>query len=86
MTANGLYEAVAEAVGRFRRDDGWALCPPGPGCEFKVEILPDSPLSYRIRLDRIESFALHGTAKGPRDILRRKRIRELLGLDQEGNR
>ena len=65
------------AVAGFRRDDGWAICPPGPGCEFRVKALPDSPVTYSIPL----TFALHGTVAGPQDILRKERIRQLLGLD-----
>jgi hypothetical protein len=33
-----------------------------------------------IALNKVQEFALHGTAKGPHDILRKKRIQELLGL------
>jgi hypothetical protein len=65
VTADSLFEAVAEAVSRFRRDNGWGLCPPGPGCEFRVKVLPDSPMVYSIALSRIETFARHGTAKRP---------------------
>jgi hypothetical protein len=59
---------------------------PARDASFRSKVLADSPVSYRIRLDRIESFALRGTAKGPRGILRKKRIRELLGLDRDGGR
>jgi hypothetical protein len=79
VTAGSLYEAVALAVARFRSDDGWAMCPPGPGCEFHVKVFPDSPVTYSIPLKRVEAFALHGTVAGPQDILRKERIRELLG-------
>lgn len=48
VTAASLYEAVALGVARFRRDDGWVMCPPGPGCEFHVKLLPDSPVTYRL--------------------------------------
>ena len=83
VTANSLYEAVALAVARFRRDDGWAMCPPGPGCEFHVKMLPDSPVTYTVELGKVETFAKHGTAKGPKDILQKERIKELLGLNRE---
>jgi hypothetical protein len=81
VTAASLYEAVALAVARFRRDDGWVMCPPGPGCEFHVKVLPDSPMTYSISLNKVEVFALHGTVTGPQDILRKERIKQLLGLD-----
>jgi hypothetical protein len=83
VEAESLYEAIAQAVRRFRHDDGWAMHPPGPGCHFHVKALRDTPITYSISLDKVQEFALHGTAKGPQDILRKKRIRELLGLMAE---
>jgi hypothetical protein len=80
VEANSLYEAIAQAVKRFRQDDAWALSPPGPRCQFQVKVLKDAPVTYSISLDKVQEFALHGTVKGPQDILRKKRIRELLGL------
>ena len=74
-----LYEAVARAVNRFRRDD---VCtgPPGSTWQFRVKMLKDAPITYTVPLKKVVSFALHGTAKGPQDFLRKKRIRELLGM------
>jgi hypothetical protein len=80
VDAGSLYEAVALAVKRFRNDDGWALTPSGSGCKFDVRVLPSSPITYSIALNKVQEFALHGTAKSPQDILRKKRIQELLGL------
>jgi hypothetical protein len=80
VDAESLYEAVAAPVKRFRNDDGWAMSPPGSACKFDVRVLPHSPITYGITLKKVQEFALHGTAKGPQDILRKKRIRELLGL------
>ena len=82
VEAESLYEAVARAVDRFRRDDGWGVHPPGPGCPFRVKVLKDAPVTYTISLDRVQQFALHGTARGPQDILRKNRIKELLGLER----
>jgi hypothetical protein len=79
--ATSLYEAIALAVARFRREDGWGAHPPGPGCEFRVKVLPDSPITYTVPLSKVEAFALHGSAKGPQGILLKKRIRNLLGID-----
>jgi hypothetical protein len=81
VNAASLYEAIALAVAQFRRDDGWAASPPGPGCEFQVKTLPDSPVTYSIPLKKVETFALHGTVAGPQDILRKERIKKLLRLD-----
>ncbi|MFL6353904.1 MAG: hypothetical protein ACJ74Z_18930 [Bryobacteraceae bacterium] len=65
---------------RFRNDECWAMSPPGSACTFEVRVLPHSPITYSIALNKVQDFALHGTAKGPQDILRKKRVKELLGL------
>ena len=74
------------AVARFRRDDGWAMRPPGLECEFQIRVLPDSPVTYSVPLKKVETFALHGTVAGPQDILRKERIKKLLGLDSGAQR
>ena len=81
VTSTSLYEAVAIAVARFRREDGWVMCPSGPGCEFQVRVMPDSPVTHTVSLKKVETFAVHGTVAGPKDIVRKERIRRLLGLD-----
>ncbi len=43
-------------------------------------MLKEAPITYTVPLKKVVDFALHGTAKGPSDILRKKRIKELLGL------
>lgn len=53
VEANTLYEAVAFAVSRFRRDD-WSEQPPGPGCKFDVAVLPASPVRYSVDLAQPE--------------------------------
>jgi hypothetical protein len=83
VEAESLYEAIAQSVKRFRHDDGWALSPPGPRCQFHVKVLKDAPVTYSMSLDKVQDFALHGSAKGPLDVMRKKRIKELLGLDHE---
>jgi hypothetical protein len=80
VEAESLYEAVAKAVQSFRRDDCWALNPPGPGCHFSVKALKDAPVTYTISLSKVQEFAQHGTARGPQDVMRKNRIKELLGL------
>jgi hypothetical protein len=71
LEADKLYEVVALAVARFRRGDRWATSTPGPGCEFKVKGMPDSPVTHTVTLRKVENFALHGTGRGPKEILRR---------------
>ena len=81
VEGESLYEAVARAVNRFRRDDGWGMDPPGSACQFRVKMLKNAPITYTVPLKKVVDFALHGTAKGPSDILRKKRVKELLGLE-----
>jgi hypothetical protein len=47
---------------------------------FNVKVFPDRPQVYSVALSQVESFARHGTAKGPKDILRKQRIQDMLGL------
>ena len=79
VEADSLYEAIAAAVSSFRKGL-WGGCPPGPGCMFNVKVFPDRPQVYSVALSQVESFARHGTAKGPKDILRKQRIQDMLGL------
>ncbi|MGI9070914.1 MAG: hypothetical protein ACR2JB_06220 [Bryobacteraceae bacterium] len=39
VEGESLYEAVARAVNRFRRDDGWCMDPPGSSCQLQVKML-----------------------------------------------
>jgi hypothetical protein len=81
VEGESLYEAVARAASRFRRDDGWCMDPPGSSCQLGVKVLKEAPITSTIPLKKVIAYALHGTAKGPSDILRKARIKELLGLD-----
>lgn len=81
VEGESLYEAVACAVNRFGQDDGWCMDAPGSSCQLTVKALKDARITYTVPLKKVVDFALHGTAKGPSDILRKKRIKELLGLD-----
>jgi hypothetical protein len=81
VEGESLYEAVAGAVKIFRRDDGWCMDPPGSACQLSVKMLKDAPITYTVPLKKVVDFALHGTVKGPAGILRKKRIKELLGLE-----
>jgi hypothetical protein len=81
LEGESLYEAIARAVKVFRRHDGWCMDPPGSACQLSVKMLNDAPITYTVPLKKVVDFALHGTTKGPSDILRKKRIKELLELD-----
>jgi hypothetical protein len=53
------------------------------GCEFSVQIWRDHPVSYKVPLAKVEQHARHGTAKGPKDILFRQKLRGLLGISSD---
>jgi hypothetical protein len=80
VEANSLYEVIAQPVKKVSARLCLGLVSTWPSCQFHVKVLKDTPVTYSVSLDKVQSFALHGTAKGPEEILRKKRIRELLGL------
>ena len=44
------------------------------------------PVEHKVRLQRVEQWAQTGTVKSPVEMLRRERVRELLGLKNEAVR
>ena len=84
VTADSLFEAAAVAVRAFREG---ALVEelPVPGTEFRITVSP-LPVEHRVRLQRVEQWAQTGTVKSPVEMLRRERVRELLGLKTEAVR
>jgi hypothetical protein len=56
-----------------------------PGTELRITVSP-VPVEHRVRLQRVEQWAQTGTAKSPVEMLRRERVRELLGLKSEAVR
>jgi len=81
VTADSLFEAAAVAVRAFREG---ALVEelPVPRTELRITVSP-LPVAHRVRLQRVEQWAQTGTVKSPVEMLRRERIRELLGLKNE---
>jgi len=80
VQADSLFEAVAAAVHVFRKSD-WCGHPPGPGCEFSVKLLPETPAqTYTVTLTQVQDFALYGAVKGPKGIIKKNKLRELLGI------
>jgi len=81
VTADSLFEAAAVAVRAFREgvliDDL-----PVAGTELHIEVFP-LPVEHKVRLQRVEQWAQTGTVKSPVEMLRRERVRELLGLKNE---
>ena len=80
VQADSLFEAVAAAVHQFRKTN-WCGHPPGPGCEFSVKLLPETPAqTYTVAFSQVQDFARHGVAKGPKGMIRKNKLRELLGI------
>ena len=81
VTADSLFEAVAVAVRAFREG---ALVDelPVAGTELRIAVF-SLPVEHRVRLRRVEQWAQTGTVKSPVEMLRRERVRELLGLKNE---
>ena len=81
VTADSLFEAAAVAVRAFR-DAALIDELPVAGTELRIAVLP-LPVEHRVRLQRVEQWAQTGTVKSPVEMLRRERVRELLGLKNE---
>ena len=81
VTADSLFEAAAAAVRAFREGalvDELAAA----GTELRIAVFP-LPVEHKVRLQRVEQWAQTGTVKSPVEMLRRERLRELLGLKNE---
>ena len=76
VEAESLYEAVALAVFHFR-DEAMASRP-GPMTEFTVAL--DRPaVEHHVRLKQVSKWAEHTTREGPAGVIKRERVRALLG-------
>ncbi len=84
VPADSLFEAAAVAIRAFREG---ALVEelPVAGTELRIAVFP-LPVEHRVRLQRVEQWAQTGTVKSPVEMLRRERVRELLGLKSEAVR
>ena len=84
ITADSLFEAAAVAVRAFREG---ALMDdlPVAGTELRIAVFP-LPVEHRVRLQRVEQWAQTGTVKSPVEMLRRERVRELLGFKNDAVR
>lgn len=81
VTADSLYEAVAAAVAPFRREDGWAMCAPGPGCESQLRVMPRFARHASDCLEEGGDVRPARKRDGSKDILRKERMRRSLGLE-----
>src|ERR1700694_301174 len=84
VSADSLFEAGAVAVRAFQ-DGGLGDEVAVPGTELWVIDSP-LPVEHRVRLQRVEQWAQTGTVKSPVEMLRRERVRELLGLKNDAVR
>ena len=84
VTAESLFEAAAVAMRAFREG---ALVEelPVANTELRIAVFP-LPVEHRVRLQRVEQWAQTGTVKSPVEMLRRERVREMLGLKNEAVR
>jgi hypothetical protein len=77
VQAETLYEAVAQALVEFK-DDKTVPNPPGPETEFNVKLMR-KPIEHFVRLKRVTEWAETSNTIGPGEVLRRDRVRKLLG-------
>lgn len=77
VEAESLYEAVALAVAEFR-EDHMNHSTPGAMTEFIVSVYRN-PTEHRIRLNQVTRWAQHSVRDGPAGIVKRQRVRMLLG-------
>jgi len=76
VTADTLFEAVAQAVVEFREDKHLVRMP-APETDFTVIVL-HKPAEHVIRLSKIHDWAKPSTKGGPAEMLRRERVRKML--------
>lgn len=76
VTAETLFEAVAQAVVAFREDKTLSKVP-GPDTDFTVSVLRE-PVEHVIRLRKIQDWAQPSNVGGPSETLRRERVRKML--------
>lgn len=76
VQAESLYEAVALAFSEFR-DDAMVETPDSM-TEFKISIEKPA-VEHSIRLNQVAKWAQTTTKEGPAGILKRQRVKALLG-------
>jgi hypothetical protein len=76
VDAESLYEAVAIAVAQFREEE-IGRAEPGAMTEFTVAVYRN-PVEHKIRLGQVAKWAQQ-TMDGPAGIIKRQRVRVLLG-------
>ena|SRR5579862_6235898 len=79
VTAETLFEAVAQAIVEFK-EDKTITTPPGPETELTVVVLR-KPAEHTIRLKRVHEWAHVTNARSPLELLRRERVRKMLSAN-----
>ena len=80
VDAETLYEAVALAIAELRQDQINQSVPAGM-TEFTVTVYR-KPIKHKIRLNQVQKWAEHTVREGPAGIVKRQRVRKLLGVKE----
>jgi hypothetical protein len=78
VECESLFEGVALAVAAFREDE-LSTCEPVAMTEFTVTVFR-KPTQHKIRLRQVTDWAKHTVKDGPVGIVKRQRVRSLLGI------
>jgi hypothetical protein len=76
VTAESLYEAAAMGLSRFRQD-GW-VDKIAPGTQLEVQVR-EPPTTHCLSVVQIRRWC-DGVAVSPDEVLKRKKVKELLGV------
>jgi hypothetical protein len=83
VTAETLYEAVALGLATLRKDEWVAGVATGMNT-VKVRVT-EVAVEHEVRITDFMNW-LDGISQGPRDIVRRQRIRLILGMEKSSTR
>jgi hypothetical protein len=78
VEADSLYEAVALAFAEFPQEDIKPVTPPSAMTEFNVMVYRPA-VEHKVRLGQVFKWAEHTVKEGPAGIIKRQRVRMLLG-------
>jgi hypothetical protein len=76
VSAQSLYEAVAQALGIFRNEDWCEDSGPGP---TSITVTVKQPeVQHKVRIKDFEDW-LDSTARSPADMVLKSRLRDIIG-------
>jgi len=78
VEANSLYEAAVLAIKVFTDHD----CE--PGASAKLEVTIPNPITHEVTPKQLKDW-LKRTAKSPRDLVEKEKLKELLGMKETGD-